>query len=255
MDRKPLVAANWKMNGSIALCAQYTSELVLSPEVDYWVFPPVTHVTTLIGMLAERPTEMRVGVQNVHQQEVGAFTGEISAKLAAEIGATLAIIGHSERRSYFGETSELVAHKTNTALEVGLNPIVCVGEQLEEKSAGKATEVVKGQLMEIAQNCPATAWDRLTIAYEPVWAIGSGESATPAYAQAMHRTIRDLLKTWSADLEQGVRIVYGGSVNPANAQELVSQPDIDGFLVGGASLQVADFSLICQAVETEGQIC
>ena len=248
MERKPLVAANWKLNGSVELCEQYATNLDPGSKVDCWVFPTALHVVLLVGYLKEANSKIKVGVQNIFTEVNGAFTGEISANLAQEVGATSVIVGHSERRTYFGETSENVASKTQQGLDFGLDPIVCVGERQEERESGKATYVVEQQLKALENQCSQEVWESITIAYEPVWAIGTGLTATPDQAQDMHAHIRSLVNTWRKGRGSSIRILYGGSVNPSNAGELLQEPDIDGFLVGGASLDVSSFeSLLKQA--------
>lgn len=249
MERKPLVAANWKLNGSIELCEQYATDLDHSSKVDCWVFPTALHVGLLVGHLREANSEIKVGVQNIFTEVNGAYTGEISANLAQEVGATCVIVGHSERRTHFGESSENVASKTQQALDAGLAPIVCVGERREERESGKATNVVEQQLKALENQCSQEVWDLATIAYEPVWAIGTGLTATPDQAQEMHAHIRHLVSTWRNGLSSSIRILYGGSVNPSNARELLQEPDIDGFLVGGASLDVSSFGSILEQAE------
>lgn len=249
MERKPLVAANWKLNGSVELCEQYVTALTPSSKVDCWVFPTALHVVVLTGYLKESNSRIEVGVQNIYFESNGAFTGEISAKLAKEMGATSVIVGHSERRSYFGETSENVAFKTQTALDTGLNPIVCVGERREEREDGNATNVVDQQLKVLDNECSRDVWEKVSIAYEPVWAIGTGLTATPDQAQEMHSHIRQLIDTWREGVGSTLRILYGGSVTAANAGNLLKEPDIDGFLVGGASLDVSSFGSILKRAE------
>ena len=245
--RKPLVAANWKVNGSIDLCDQYASRVRPPDGVDCWVFPSALHVSTLLRMLAGESNTLKVGVQDIYPVAQGAFTGEISALLAREVGATAAILGHSERRGYFNESSEFVAKKVKQALQYDLEPIVCVGEQRDERVKGKTEEVVMGQLSAIDELDCENIWRRLTVAYEPVWAIGTGESASPADVESIHAYIRSLVNQWDSGAGDGLRVLYGGSVNTTNAQQLAAQTNVDGFLVGGASLDVTSFQIICES--------
>ena len=246
MGRRPLVAANWKLNGSIGLCKQYAEKLSNAPQIDCWVFPSAVHVSTLAKMFKESAANVRVGVQNIYTEQTGAFTGENSADLARDVGATTVIVGHSERRIHFMESSQGVAHKTAQALDAELTPIICVGEQLDDRDEGQAEEVVEEQLEAVNSHCSTAVWQHVTVAYEPVWAIGSGIAATPEQAQEMHNRIRVMIKNWNEPASKAIRLLYGGSVNSRNAGELISQPDIDGFLVGGASLDIESFGDIVE---------
>jgi triosephosphate isomerase len=247
--RKSFVAGNWKMNKTAAEAAVLVQELL--PELHYInsveivLCPPFTSLTTVRDLIKD--TGIGLGVQNLHWEASGAFTGEISAKMAAEL-CQYAIIGHSERRTYFGETDETVNKKTLAALMAGLTPIVCVGETLAENEAGRTTEVVSRQVKLGLAGLKAEQMQDVVVAYEPVWAIGTGRAATPEGANAVHRdVIRKLLaELFDQKTADEIRILYGGSVSGDNAKELFAQSDIDGGLVGGASLK-PDFIKIVKA--------
>ena len=246
--RKPVVAANWKMNGSLGLCEHFVANLARPDYADVWIFPTALH----LGALAEsfRDSDISVGVQNVWCEVEGAFTGEISASMVAAAGGQLALVGHSERRSLFGDSDAVVARKFKKITEAGLIPVLCVGETLEERESGLAFEAVQRQLNAVEEAWDNPAYSHVAIAYEPVWAIGTGEAATPDIAQAMQALIRNHVDQNSSGDSQAVRILYGGSVKGVGAAELIAQEDIDGFLVGGASLDVNEFNQICEAVKS-----
>jgi triosephosphate isomerase len=228
-----LIAGNWKMFKGPADAGEFCRELrdaALPDDVDVVVAPPYVSLAAAVQALAG--TEVGVFAQNCHWESEGAFTGEVSAPMLRELGVYGTIVGHSERRQYFGETDETVAQRTRAALEGGLNVIACVGETLEQREAGETDAVLRRQVSVLEAD------DNLVIAYEPIWAIGTGKTATPEMAQQAHETIKSLL-----DLP----VLYGGSVKPDNAAELLAQPAIDGALVGGASLDVTSFAAICQA--------
>ncbi|HEV3478690.1 MAG TPA: triose-phosphate isomerase [Gaiellaceae bacterium] len=229
-----LIAGNWKMYKTAAETADFCRALREAvPDldgVDLAVCPPFTSLAAAVQALAD--TEIAVAAQNVHWEPEGAYTGEISAPMLLELGVYGAIVGHSERRQYFGETDETVARRASAALEAGLSVIACVGELEEERERGETEDVLRRQL------APLEAHDNLVVAYEPVWAIGTGKTATPELAQEAHAFVKSLLD---------VAVLYGGSVKPENAAELLAQPDVDGALVGGASLEVDSFVAICQA--------
>ena len=231
--RRPIVAGNWKMHGSQALLEAFAAEAFPGP-VETLVFPPAVYVAEAVRRLSG----IGVGIQDVHPETVGAFTGEVAAEMAAELGATHALVGHSERRQLFGEDNGTVAKKYAAAQRAGLVPILCVGETLEERRAGRQEAVVLSQLHAVFGTASAR---NAVVAYEPVWAIGTGETATPAQAQAMHAIIREALG------EPSLRILYGGSVKPENAAALFGEEDVDGGLVGGASLSPAAFMAIAEA--------
>ena len=233
-----LIAGNWKMfkgaEETAAFCRALRDQLEWVDGVDVAVCPPYTSLSAAVQALAG--TDIAVAAQNVHWAPEGAYTGEISAAMLFELGVYGTIVGHSERRQYFGETDEGVARRAKAALDAGLWVIACVGESDEERHAGQTELVLKLQVEAIAQ--ATGAHDQLVIAYEPVWAIGTGHTATPEQAQEVHAFIRGLID---------VPILYGGSVKPENAAELLSQADVDGALVGGASLEVDSFVTICKA--------
>ncbi len=249
--RKILLAGNWKMN-KLARDLQPFAEGMSStleklenvvigkrPEVAIAVAAPLFYPWQELVKKARLP--ITIAAQNMHWAESGAFTGEISAGMLKEVGITMTLIGHSERRQYFGETDETVAKRTQTALAQGLVPVVCIGETLQEREAGKTEEVVERQLRAVTKVCPDLG--STIVAYEPVWAIGTGKSATTAQAQEVHAFIRKLLVDLLGKAKaETVRILYGGSASPANIRELLLQPDIDGGLIGGASLKPEDFS-------------
>jgi len=212
---------------------------------DLAVFPPFPYLSQAIS-LADG-SQVGVGAQNCAEADSGAYTGEVSAEMLTDLGASMVIIGHSERRTLYGETDDVVLRKTRQALDNGLVAVVCVGETLDERQSGKAEEVVGTQMSLLISELSDTDWKNVVIAYEPVWAIGTGETATPEQAQAIHAFIRGLLSQRNTDLAASTRLLYGGSVKAANAAELFSQQDIDGGLVGGASLDVDEFLGICRA--------
>ena len=248
--RTPCVAGNWKMHNSvadsIALVNSLAPDLDRIKGVDSIIFPPYTALAPISEILKE--TSIGLGAQNLYWEEKGAFTGEISPLMVAEL-AEYVILGHSERRAYFSDTDEIVNKKVGAALAAGLRPILCVGETLEENEAGKTGEVVSRQLNEGLKGLSMDQLDEMIIAYEPVWAIGTGKAATPDGAnQIIREFIRnEISKIGSPDLAESTPILYGGSVKPANAREFFSQSDIDGALVGGASLKADDFIQITKA--------
>ncbi|MFC2588587.1 MAG: triose-phosphate isomerase [Ottowia sp.] len=246
MGRKKLVAGNWKMNGSLAANAALIGELLAGigqPACDVAVCVPAVYLAQVQLLLAGQGG-IALGAQDVSQHESGAYTGDVSAAMLKELGARYVIVGHSERRQYQGETDAQVAVKAQRALAAGLTPIVCVGETLREREQGETESVVSRQLSAVIQLNGERLAD-LVVAYEPVWAIGTGRTATPEQAQTVHAALRALLA--AADLQAaGVRILYGGSMNAGNAAELLAQPDIDGGLIGGASLKARDFLKIIE---------
>ncbi len=254
MSRRFFIAGNWKMNKTAAETEQLAGELhgLLGDvtEVDIAVCPPFTSLAAAVRVLAG--SAVRVGAQNVHWAEAGAFTGEVSAAMLKGVPVEYVIIGHSERRQYFGETSATVNQRLRTALAGGLKPIVCIGETLEQREAGITDSVIEEQLTDsLADLSPEDAAGTV-IAYEPVWAIGTGRTATPAQAQEVHVFIRGLLRDRFGSVAEDIRVLYGGSMKPANAADLLRQPDIDGGLVGGASLKAPDFAAIVQAARDIG---
>jgi len=248
--RKPIIAGNWKLNKTINEAAQLVEaikrEVLDITDVDTVVCPVFTALSVVKDVLLD--TNIGLGAQNLSIEDYGAFTGEVSAPLIKDAGAQYVIIGHSERRQLFGETNAIVNQKIKAALRHDLIPIVCVGEVLEEREADKTFEVIQKQCEESLAGLPIESMKEIIIAYEPVWAIGTGKTATPEQAQEAHKFIRDLLvKLFDESLATTVRIQYGGSVKPENAAELMSQPDIDGALVGGASLKSDSFVGIIKA--------
>jgi triosephosphate isomerase len=235
------------MHGSTATIGRLLTELLplRVPQIDIVLLPPMAYLSDVVTHL--RGSSIRVGAQNVHPDPEGAYTGEVSAEMVKDLGATCVLVGHSERRRLFGEGDELIARKFVAALRVGLEPILCVGETLAEREAGDAEEVVTAQLNAVVGVVGVAALKRAMIAYEPVWAIGTGLSATPSDAQAMHRTIRDRIRAQDTAVAEGVRILYGGSINAGNAASLFAGADVDGGLVGGASLNAEQFMEICRA--------
>ncbi|MBN1869492.1 MAG: triose-phosphate isomerase [Candidatus Omnitrophica bacterium] len=242
--RKLIIAGNWKLNKTTKEAVELVTLLKRGlsdvTDIDIVVCPVATALTDVRDVLIE--SNIGLGAQNVFWEDSGAYTGEISAPLLKEIGVQYVIIGHSERRQYFGETDETVNKRVKAALTHGLTSIVCVGEILKEREANKTFNVIKKQCEGAFSDLTAEEMEKIIIAYEPVWAIGTGKTATPAQAQEVHKYIRDLLtELYDENVAQTVRIQYGGSVKPENSAELMSQPDIDGALVGGASLKAEAF--------------
>ena len=245
--RKKIIAGNWKMNLDYQEGLTLFSEIanMLNDEItgkqETIVCSPFIHLHSLV-QLAKGNNKIALGAQNAHQAESGAFTGEVSAKMIKSIGVDYVILGHSERRQYFNETDELLANKIDTALKNELKPIYCIGETLEEREAGQHFDIIKGQLSAGAFHLDAIEFAKLIIAYEPVWAIGTGKTASAEQAQEIHAFIRkEISHKYGQELADDITILYGGSCNPKNAPELFSQPDIDGGLIGGASLKSRDF--------------
>lgn len=248
--RKPLIAGNWKMNmlreTSVALIHQLLEKSKPSDKVEVAVCPPSVYLHDVGAAL--RGSHIALGAQNMYHTEEGAYTGEISGKMLKDLGCRYVILGHSERRQLMGETDAQVNQKVHSALKVGLIPIVCVGETLEQREAGQTTNVVRTQTEGSLAGLTSEQAAGIVLAYEPVWAIGTGKTATPAQAEEVHADIRALLtKLFGADTAQKIRIQYGGSVKADNAKELLSQPNIDGALVGGASLKADSFLPIIDA--------
>ncbi len=245
--RRPIIAGNWKMNNTIADTKALVKDLiplVKDAKCDVVICTPYTDLAAAVEATAG--TNIKVGAENVHWAEKGAFTGEISAKMLTELGVEYVIIGHSERRQYFGETDETVNMRVKAALAAGLKPIICVGELLEERESGKTAEVVTRQTKAAFKDIDKDELDNIVIAYEPVWAIGTGKTATAQDANDTIKVIRDTMAELYCPrcAEERVRIQYGGSMNPKNASELMAMPEIDGGLIGGASLKAEDFSKV-----------
>ncbi|MEK9501087.1 triose-phosphate isomerase [Gemmatimonadota bacterium DH-20] len=246
MDRRPVISGNWKMNHGPEAAASFFGELgSAGGAARVIIFPPALSLPAAVE--AARGTGVEIGVQNVHAEVSGAFTGENSAAAAREAGATLALIGHSERRHVFGETDDQVAAKVARAVAEGLEPVVCVGETLDERKAGRLEEVLDRQIRAALTTLPSDG--AFLIAYEPVWAIGTGETATPDDAAEAHALLRDRLTEARGEVAAAVSILYGGSVKPGNAAELLAADGVDGVLVGGASLRASDFRAIIDAAE------
>lgn len=248
--RHKIIAGNWKMHKNAHETTAFLNELVNSmpngKEAEVVVAPAFTNLMLASQILDE--TNITVAAQNMHQAEGGAFTGEISADMLTNIGVNTVILGHSERRHYFKETPAQLADKVNTALRHKMRVIFCVGEELKDRQNKQFQNVVYYQLKDSLFHLPKEAWENIIIAYEPVWAIGTGETATPEQAQEMHRFIREQIAHQYAGVAENVTILYGGSVKPDNAPTIFSQPDVDGGLIGGAALNVADFTAIIEAV-------
>ena len=245
--RTPIIAGNWKMNNTIAATKALVTELiplVKDAKAEVVICTPYTDLATAVELT--KGTNIKVGAENVHWAEKGAFTGEISADMLVELGVTYVIIGHSERRQYFGETDQTVNARVKAALAKGLKPIICVGETLEEREGGKVEEVLVRQTTEAFKDIAKEELENIVVAYEPVWAIGTGKTATAEVANDTIKIIRDTIAKLYCPkcAEEKVRIQYGGSMNPKNVKELMAMPEIDGGLIGGASLKAVDFSLV-----------
>ena len=252
MTRKPFVVAKWKMNGSLKgkdewLCAAMPQMSGTRLNCDVAVCAPFVYIPQLVIGFEHSAT--LVGAQNCAQYAQGAYTGEVSAAMLADVGCDLVILGHSERRTLFAETDETIAEKVQVAFDNGVMPIVCVGETLQEREAGKTIEVVSRQLRAVLDKVGIMPLVAGAVAYEPVWAIGTGKSASAEDAQAVHEALRAVLAEVDQEAAQRTRILYGGSVKAKNAPELFAQPDIDGALVGGASLKAEDFLAICHCAD------
>lgn len=252
-DRKPYVGGNWKMNTSIDSSSSLARGVVeacdpVQGKVEIVVFPPAPYLIGVKSILRSRPSSIRTGVQDVYHQPDGAFTGEISVAMAKDCGCAHALAGHSERRHVIGESDELINSKVRAILEGGLTCVLCIGETLEQREAAQTDEVNERQLRTGLADVGQRQMDKVVIAYEPVWAIGTGKTASPEDAQNAHSHIRNLLnEMYGQEVAHRTRIIYGGSVKPSNAAALFGQPDIDGGLIGGASLKVDDFAAIAKA--------
>lgn len=245
--RDKIVAGNWKMNNDLAeteeLLGKLKLQMVKEPEATVMVAPSFTNLYPTFQALKDTP--VIVAAQNMHESESGAYTGEISAAMLKSIGVTTVILGHSERRAYFNETGEILAKKVKTAIENDMTVIFCFGEELEDRKNDKHFDLVEQQLKEGLFDLPQSSWKNIILAYEPVWAIGTGETASPEQAQEMHKHIRTLLnKNVGKEVADSTSILYGGSVKPNNAKEIFAKEDVDGGLIGGASLNAVDFVAI-----------
>ena len=250
----PIAAGNWKMNLEAGAARELAQTIVSRFVTEYQgpaeviLAPSFTFLADLSPILSTNPHVFLAG-QNMHEQASGAFTGEISAEMLLSVGCTYVILGHSERRQYFGEDNALLAKKIDQALAHGLVPIYCIGETLEEREAEKTLDVIRSQVSEGSFHLDAAAFGKLILAYEPVWAIGTGKTASPEQAQEVHAFIRSLItEKYGEAVASEISLLYGGSVKPDNAKELFGQPDIDGGLVGGASLKSRDFTEIVKAL-------
>jgi triosephosphate isomerase len=254
MTRQAIVAANWKMNGDIALVDAMVSSLKdvkLLPAVKVIICPSSLHLALLKSKLVETKLSnlLKVGAQNVNEHSSGAYTGEISTAMLQDLTVNYVILGHSERRNLYNETSTLIAKKVETSLKAEMTPILCIGESEEERAAGKTETVLASQLKPVIDQVGINKFIDVVIAYEPVWAIGTGKTASSAMAQETHQFIRHYLAQQNELVASKVSILYGGSVNAANCKELFAQADIDGGLIGGASLQAEQFKIICTAAK------
>jgi len=247
--RSRVVAGNWKLNGNRAFAAELVTQIAQSVKadagVDVVILPPYPY----LGELARNPAyaPLAFGAQDVSAHQDGAYTGEVSAQMLADSGARFTLVGHSERREYHHETSELVARKFLAATNAGLRPILCVGESLAERESGATEQTILSQLRPVLELAGVAAFAQALVAYEPVWAIGTGKTATPDEVQAVHALIRSEIAARDATIAGSLPILYGGSVKPANAGALLAQPDVDGGLIGGASLLASDFLAIIAA--------
>jgi triosephosphate isomerase len=249
--RRRIVAGNWKLHGSRAFATALVDQIAAEapvPGVELLIMPPLPYLGDLIEDFEGTP--LVFGAQDVSSNEQGAYTGEVSASMLVDVGARYGLCGHSERRRYHNEDSELVARKFRAALNAGLRPVLCMGERMEQRDAGQAEEVIAGQLQPVLDLVGVEGFADAVLAYEPVWAIGTGRTATPEQAQAMHAFIRRQIARRDARIADSLPILYGGSVKPDNAGALFAQPDVDGGLIGGASLVAADFLAIARAAPT-----
>lgn len=248
--RKNIVAGNWKMNKNLQEgieLAKEVNELLKAAELncDVILGTPFIHLASVVAVVDNK--KIGIAAQNCADKESGAFTGEVSASMIKSTGAEYVILGHSERRAYYGETSAILKTKTELALKNGLAPIFCIGEVLEERENNLHFQVVKSQIEESLFDLSVDDFSKIILAYEPVWAIGTGKTATPAQAQEMHAFIRQTIaEKYGNEIAENISILYGGSANPGNAKELFSNPDVDGGLIGGASLKAADFKAVIE---------
>ncbi|MGI8623945.1 MAG: triose-phosphate isomerase [Solirubrobacteraceae bacterium] len=249
MSRTPFVAGNWKLNKTVAEAEEFISGLLprvsSADGVDVAICPPFTALQAMVD--SARGSRVGVYAQNMHEADSGAFTGEVSVPMLAELDVGGVLLGHSERRTYFNETDAALQVKVVKALEAGLAPMLCVGETEDERESGDTERKLRHQVLEALEKVPVDRLPDVTIAYEPIWAIGSGQNATPEIAQDAIAFVRALVAHFDRDASERVRLLYGGSVKGDNAGELMAQPDIDGFLVGGASLDAESFAAIVEA--------
>jgi triosephosphate isomerase len=249
--RAKIVAGNWKMHKNAEETEDLLNELInqLPTDVDARIIVAPTFVNLASAAEHLEFTHIEVAAQNMHQAESGAYTGEISAGMLKSVGVSIVILGHSERRTYFNETDATIAFKTDTALQNDMEVFFCFGEELKDRQANNHFNIVENQLRDGLFHLEAKDWPQIILAYEPVWAIGTGETATPEQAQEMHAFIRETIrKQYGSDIADDVSILYGGSVKPDNAKEIFSKADVDGGLIGGAALKASDFSAIVKAI-------
>jgi len=248
--RKNIVAGNWKMNNDIQQTYSLLEEIIKNkPNTNTEIIVAPSFVSLPLAMQKLEGSGIKVAAQNAHQNESGAFTGEVSIPMLKSIGVNTVILGHSERRAYFGETNSLLSEKVNTALKYNFTVIFCFGEELSERKAEKHFDVVERQIKEGLFHLTTDQWKNIVLAYEPVWAIGTGETATPDQAQEIHAFVRQLIASeYGSSVANEVSILYGGSVKPDNAKEIFANPDVDGGLIGGASLKADDFLQIVSAI-------
>ena len=251
--RKQIVAGNWKMNSDISEGKKLASEVInmvqseKNNDAEVILIPPFIHLTSIHQLIGQE-NGVLLGAQNCHQTTSGAFTGEISTSMLSSCGVSHVIIGHSERREYFNESDELLAQKIDQVLGQGLIPIFCCGEKLDSREAGEHEEVVESQVKKALFHLSKEAIQKVVIAYEPVWAIGTGKTASAEQAQEMHKFIRSVISSnYTETIAEGISILYGGSVKPENAKDIFAKPDVDGGLIGGASLKSRDFTDIVKA--------
>jgi triosephosphate isomerase len=251
MERRTLIAGNWKMNGSVAMAEALVDALVAAcaeagpfEGTDLLVMPPFVYLDRLRSRAAS--AGLSIGAQDLSEHEAGAFTGEVSGSMLADVGAGYVLVGHSERRQYHGDSNDVVAAKFEAALAAGLKPVLCVGESREQREAGETEAVVSAQIDAVLSRCGVSGFSGAVVAYEPVWAIGTGLVATPEQAQRVHAFIRARLARHDATIAGRIQILYGGSMKPQNAADLLACKDIDGGLIGGASLKADKFIAIAQ---------
>ncbi len=246
MTAKTYIVGNWKMNQSLDELTGFFNTLKETsvPAGNFWIAPQLVHISKSLELTTG--SQFKIGAQNSSQNDFGAFTGETSVESLKELGAHFSLVGHSERRSYYGESNEIVNVKTKKILEKGILPIVCIGETLEQREAGKTLDIVLTQVKEALAGISINSADDIILAYEPVWAIGTGKTASPEQAEEVHAAIRSTLKELYGDLGNDISILYGGSVKPANVTELLNQPNINGGLVGGASIKADSFAALCK---------
>ncbi len=245
--RRMMVAGNWKMHGTRAMAGELVDAIASADHdsIDVAVFPPAVYLAKLVS--THGSTGVLIGAQDVSAHAEGAYTGEISAAMLCDVGCTHVLVGHSERRQYHSESNQLVAEKFVAAQSAGLIPVLCVGESLDQRDSGDTEQVIAEQLRAVIDHAGSATFANAVVAYEPIWAIGSGRTATPDQAQQVHAFIRDIFANEDVKLSSLLRILYGGSVKASNASELFAQADVDGGLVGGASLIATDFVAICAA--------